>query len=604
MLIFIRVVVFVVWGFGLVSTAGAGIITVAGSGATGFGEGGFSGDGGAATDARLNEPHGIALDGSGNLYISDRFNHRIRKVDASGTITTVAGSGATGSGEGGFSGDGGAATDARLNLPRGIALDGSGNLYIADTKNHRIRKVDASGTITTVAGSDDTGVFGGFSGDGGPATDAQLAFPHGIALDDSGNLYIADTNNLRIRKVDASGVITTVAGNGKSAFSGDGSPATGVSLNFPTAVVADASGNLFIADTGNHRIRKVPALAIELSANPSRITADGTDAATIEARLELQGVLKSDDNQSRVTFSISSGTGSLSDTEVTVTGGIGPTTLTSGSLGTVIVQASTPGAVDATVEVTVIAGVITTVAGSGDPGPFGAFSGDGGQATAARLHNPVDVFADGSGNLYIADRNNNVIRKVDASGIITTVAGADDFGGFSGDGGPATDAELRFPSGVYVDDEGNLYIGDALNNRIRKVDASGVITTVAGNGEEGFSGDGGAATDARLNFPTDLSLDGSGNLFIVDPGNHRVRKVDASGVITTVAGSGGDRGLWRFLRGRWPGNGGEAGQSLRCFCRRVWQSLHRRLGQRSDPEGGPLGYHHHGGGTGGVVSAD
>ena len=273
------------------------ITTVAGTGEIGDGAGGFSGDGGPATAAQLNLPQGVAVDGAGNLYIADARNHRIRKVDASGIITTVAGTGEIGGGAGGFSGDGGPATAAQLNLPQGVAVDGAGNLYIADARNHRIRKVDASGIITTVAGTGEIGGgAGGFSGDGGPATAAQLNFPQDVAVDGAGNLYIADR---LILKVDASGIITTVAaGTGEigdgvavdgdsnvyivdrqanrilkvdstgarstvvvrsfpGGFSGDGGPATAAQLNLPQGVAVDGAGNLYIADTYNHRIRKL-----------------------------------------------------------------------------------------------------------------------------------------------------------------------------------------------------------------------------------------------------------------------------------------------------------------------------------------------------------
>ena len=326
-------------------------------------------------------------------------------------ITTVAGSGT-----GGFSGDNGRAVDARLNNPTGVAVDRSGNLYIAD-QTSRIRKVNVSGTITTFAGG------GSSLGDNGPAVDAQLSYPDDVAVDRSGNLYIADTSNHRIRKVDTSGNITTVAGTGASGWNGDTRTATMSTLKNPSGVAVDRSGNIYIADCGNHRIRKVDS-----------------------------------------------------------------------------------------------SGTITTIAGGGSS------LGDDGPATSARLNCPSGVALDSSGNLYIADQSNNRIRKVDSSGTITTIAGG---GSSLGDDGPAVDAQLNIPYRVALDGSGNIYVADYSNNRIRKVDSSGTITTVVGTGTAGFAGDGGRAAQAQLNFPIGVALDGSGNIYIADSLNHRIRRLDA-----------------------------------------------------------------------------
>jgi len=364
---------------------------------------------------------------------------------AQGTITTVAGNGTYG-----FSGDGGPATNAALRAPYGVAVDTSGNLFIADTRNHRVRKVDASGTITTVAGNG----IRGFSGDGGPATSATLNEASGVAVDTSGNLFIADMSNNRVRKVDASGTITTVAGNGTRGFFGDGGPATSATLYEPSGVAVDTSGNLFIADMWNNRVRKVDAFGL-------------------------------------ITTVAGSGQADIS------TGGVPYPLACPSPLGLLCV-------------------------------PYVAVSllGDGGPAVAARLSAPTSVTIDDAGNLFIADTRHYRIRKVDASGLITTVAG-DGTEGFSGDGGPATSARLSYPYGVAVDTFGNLFIADVGAQRVRKVGASGTITTVAGNGAYGFSGDGGPAANARLSGPHGVALDTSGNLFIADTFNNRVRKVAA-----------------------------------------------------------------------------
>ena len=451
--------------------------------------GGFIGEGVPATSARLNSPSGVAVDASGNLFIADSSNQRVRRVDgATGIITTVAGSGTRS-----FSGDGGPATSASLKRPGAVAVDASGNLFIADSLNNRIRRVDAAtGVITTMAGDGTSG----FSGDGGPATNARLSSPSGVAVDASGNLFIADSNNNRVRRVDAAAaVITTVAGGGTSGFSGDGGPAIGASLSSPSGVAVDPSGNLFIADRNNNRVRRVDAATSVITTAAGGFIGDGGPATSA---------------------SLNSPSGVAADAS-----------------GNLFIADSSNNRVR---RVDGATGIITTVAGDGAR----SFSGDGGPATSASLSSPSGVAVDASGNLFIAEFGNRRVRRVDgATGFITTVAGDGAFG-FSGDGGPATSASLNSPRGVTVDASGNLFIADTFNNRIRRVDAAiGIVTTVAGTGVEGFSGDGGPATSASLNDPFGVAVDASGNLFIADLRNNRIRRVDgATGVITTVAGDG------------------------------------------------------------------
>jgi len=359
-------------GFGngsVVGFAPGTINTVAGNYGLGWG---YTGDGGQATSAQLTFPFGVALDGAGNLYICDQGNQVVREVGTNGVINTVAGNRGDGAG---YSGDLGPATSAQLNYPQGIVLDGAGNLYIADAYNNVIRMVTPGGTITTVAGNHQSGA--GYSGDGGQATSARINNPISIALDGAGNLYIADNYNQVIRKVTPAGFISTVAGNQASGpgYGGDGGQATSAQLNYPDGVAVDSSGNLYIADSTNNVIRKV-----------------------------------------------------------------------------------TPG------------GVISTVAGNQSLG-FG-YSGDGGQATSAQLNHPYDVKLDAAGNLYIVDSYNGVVRKVTPGGIISTVAGL--YGNHStlGDGGPATSAEIFLSEAIAVDATGNLYISDAGDSLVRKVDVS------------------------------------------------------------------------------------------------------------------------------------
>jgi sugar lactone lactonase YvrE len=463
------------------------ITTVAGNGAASF-----SGDGGPATSASLNNPQGVAIDGAGNLFIADFANSRIRKVDhATQVITTVAGNGTAS-----FAGDGGPATSAEVNSPVGVAVDSSGNLFIADTGNFRVRKVDhTSQNISTAAGNG----TGASSGDGGPATSAGTE-AETVAVDSSGNLFIADFGNNRIRKVDTGGTITTFAGNGTNGFTGDGGPATSAELWTPRGITVDSAGNLFIADSNNFRIRKV-----DLSGNISTVAGNGN-------------------------FNFSGDGGPATSA------GMAPTGVAVDSAGNLFsADPAGPGQGENRVRrIDHSTHVITTVAGNGNP----SFLGDGGPATSASLQTPQGVAQDAAGNIFIADSNNSLIRKVDTHGVITTVAGGGTSG--PGDGGPATSAALASPAAVVLDAAGTgvLFIADTQNQRIRKVDLSGTITTVAGNGTNAFSGDGGPATSANLNFPGGVAVDGAGNVFIADTTNNRVRKVDTGGTITTVAGNG------------------------------------------------------------------
>lgn len=354
---------------------------------------------------------------------------------ATGDISTVAG---TGTGGYNIADDSGLATAAQLNNPHGIAVDSVGNLYIAELSSHVIRKITAAtGIISTVAG---TGVLGS-SGDSGLATAAQLNGPTDIAVDSNGNLYVVDSGNNRIRKVTAAtGIITTIAGDGTASHTGDGAPATGATLNNPVSVSLDTAGNIYIAEYAGKTVRKITAAT----------------------------------------------------------------------------------------------GIITTVAGGGSSG-----LGDGGLATAAELTGPDDAVVDAAGNLYISDYDVNRIRKVTATtGIITTIAGTGGYG-FSGDLGLATAAEFQSPGYIALDGDGNVYVADYNNNRIRKITAStGIITTVAGTGARASSGDGAAATAAELKGPWAIEFNTAGDLFIADYDGHSIRKVTGLGAPFTLPPTG------------------------------------------------------------------
>jgi trimeric autotransporter adhesin len=526
-----------------VSTAGI-ISTVAGNGTAGF-----SGDGGPATSATLNGPFGVAVDSQGNIFIGDTSNHRLRKVRTDGIITTVAGNGVVG-----YSGDGTLGTQTSLNRPMGIVFDSAGNLYIGDCTNRRLRKLTPAGIISTVAGNGSTG----FSGDGGLAISASFRNVMDVAIDGAGNLYIADFGNHRIRKVSTSGIVTTVAGNGVAGYSGNGGSATSASLNKPTGVAVDSAGNLYISDSENHQIRKVSSGIINAIAGNGSRNGDGGLAA--RARLDEPYALIEDtvgnlyicDRWQHVVRKVSASTG-----VITTIAGISGTMGFSGDGGpatAAMLAAPWDMAFDASGNLYIVdalnnrirkinsSGIITTVAGNGT-----ILGGDGGPATSAGLFNPYGVAIDPAGQMYIADSLSHCIRKVNTSGIISTIAGTALVSGSTGDGGLAKNAKLRQPYIVRLDSNGNLFVLDSFNSKVRKIDPSGVITRVAGSGKDfvdniGFSGDGGQATSAMLYYPFGLSLDNLGNIFIADTGNNCIRKVNSSGIITRVAGLGPDNG--------------------------------------------------------------
>jgi sugar lactone lactonase YvrE len=561
----------------------------------GTGVAGYSGDSGSATNAQLNGPLGIAVDSSGNLYIADSENNRVRKV-SNGVITTVAGNGMAQ-----HSGDNGPATSAGINAPLSVTLDSSGNLYILETcvgcEGNYIREV-STGMISTIAGACppcttpsvpadavsiaadpsgdlflafpndhrvleisngvETTIAGqggnpGFGGDGGPASSALLHEPMGVAVDSAGNLYIADEGNNRVRVI-SGGIINTVAGSATIGSGGDGGQATNAQLMSPAAVGVGASGTFYIVDSGNQRIREVSAGVISSIVSGTPLPSDGDNIAATTATLALSPSVAVD----------TSGNIYIAET------------------GTHRIRK-------------VSGGTITTVAGNGTQG----YSGDLGVATSAQLNGPLGLTVTASGDLYIADTGNSVVRKV-SNGIITTVAG-NGMQGYSGDNGPATSARLKFPAGVAVDASGNLFIADTGNWAVRKVSA-GTITTylgnvccfglnspaglaldssgnlyvadsanqrivqVAPNGNptiiagvccgRGYNGDNIAAATAELNYPVGVAVDASGNIYIADALNQRVRKV-TSGVITTVAGNGtagdsGDNGSPASAQLTWP----------------------------------------------------
>ncbi len=596
-------------------------------------------DGGPATAAPLRTPIAVAVDAQGNLYIADEDDNRIRKVDPSGIISTYAGTGIPG-----YSGDRGPATNAELNFPTGTALDAKGNMYVADAGNFVVRRIAVDGTINTVAGNG----IPTFAGDNGPATSAQID-PTAVALDSQGNLYIADGFNFRIRKVDTNGIITTIGGNGREGDEGDNGPATNAEIDFVTDLAVDNAGNVYLADYFNYEVRKIDTTGmmtafaggvqsgpIEENAIPATMavmdpdgvafdgsgslyisdanlfnttirrvdlstgliytiagsgvvgfTGDGGEALAAEldepAGLAVSGgvVYFADSANFRVRkianyiITTVAGTGNRDngpatnaflnfpegisingsgDILVADTGnaearefkaggninGVGqlqggaPYGVTVDRAGNFYLTDEEPGFPSQMPHILKVGpdGTTAIIAGNGPDG----FYGDGGPATLAVFDTPRGIAVDAAENIYVADYGNHRVRKIDTTGNINTIAG-NGKAQFSGDNGPATSAGID-PVDLALDSAGDVLVVDQLNNRIRKITPNGTITTVVGTGSAGYAGDGGPATEAMLAIPTGIAVDGSGNMLIADAGNSVVRRVITGGLITTIAGNG------------------------------------------------------------------
>ena len=575
----------------------------------GIGEAGFSGDEGPAVKARLNLPSGVVVDKKGNLYISDRSNDRIRVVDKKGVIRTYAGSGVAG-----FQGDAGPALKAQLDKPFGIALDETKNLYIADRNNNRVRKVSPDGIITTVAG--DGGFF--FMGDNGPAYRASVAAPTGVALDSKGNLYIADRNNNRVRVVDRTGMIRTVvgtgqqdyngdsevaretnlylpfgltvdsndnllvidrshyrirridpksgqvetvAGNGVKLFAGDGGPATGATLSFPHGMSVDKKDNLIFSDKGHFRIRKITPDGIintiggnglrgnvgdnipALEANFYNVTtivqnpkgemfmASPSGFVSLIRRFDSKGIIH--DFIDTATPKYREAISNSKYKGLVQKGAVATITQFSDIVFDPNGNLFTSDRLNHQIRKIDIEGNVSTIAGTGDSDHYG----DNGPALEAAFRDPNALASDSEGNIYIADTANNLIRKIDTNGIVTTFAGNGEHSD-SGDGGPALKASIRSMDDIEFNPAGELHILGTNTHKVRKITKDGKIMTVAGKGYAGFFGDGGLATKAMLQNPAAISFDSKGNMYIADMGNNRIRKVDDQGVITTFAGTG------------------------------------------------------------------
>jgi len=602
----------------------AGVVsTIAGTGARAFG-----GDGGPATQAKLNLPSSVVVDTNGDVITSDQANFRLRMIDGTQTIYTIAGTGTPGS-----AGDGGPATDAQLNGPLGqaaapasrIAIDAHNRIYVADTNNNKIRLINEVGEISTIVG---TGTAG-YSGDGGPATAAELNTPSDVAITPNGTLYIADTYNNVVRVVRPDGTIDTLAGTGDAGFSGDGGPAKQAQLNRPYGVEVGPNGDVYIADTYNQRIRQVSGVSAPPAPTPQpsptpQIVPCTDEVGSICTYVGTGGTGFSGDGQDRrettlywpfdIEFTPSGRRVFLDwnnhkvreilpdETVTTIMGtdfvGDGPLDLsdtTPAGADPLTVNLNHPTDVQEFPNGDLLVMCwhnhkLRVIDKSDDRvhvlvGAGAGFSGDGGPAVKALVNQPPRGVLDPNGNLFFVDQRNQRIRVIynfsqdRGSAIIDTVVGTGTVGFQDGN---ALQAMVNFPtggnpepaSGITVGPDGALYFSDTNNNRIRKVVFSdpgtfknGIVTTIAGTGDKGYAGDGGQAVDAQLSYPEDLELGPDGNIYFADTDNNCVRKIDLNtGIITTVAGTG---------QNGYSGDGGQA----------ISATLNRPFGVAFDPNG-------------------
>lgn len=474
---------------------------------------------GTGTAARFNEPWGLAVDNGGTVVLADASNNSIRKITSAGVVTTFAGGGAPACTDG-------TGTAAKFDEPRGVAIDGSGTIYVSDYDNHVIRKITPAGVVTTLAGSCDQ--EGSADGTG---TAARFRGPHAIAVDAAGTVYVADTGNHNIRKITPAGVVTTL-------------PTTPGAISEPRGIAVDSSGVIYIADYGSHVIKRITTdNFVSVYAGATGLPGT-TDASGSSARFQFPSGV-----------AVSSGTIYIADTEndtiraisssasvTTLAGRAGrsssvdgagsaarfedPFSLAADVNGVVYVADSA----SHTVRKVTSTGDVTTYAGSA-----GIYASTDGTGSGARFYSPFGVAVDTAGNVYVADSYNSTIRKIGLGGVVTTLAGT----AFQRGTTDGTGSAARFdqPFGIAVDANGNVYVSDATMNTIRKITPAGVVTTLAGAAGQAGSTDG-TGTAAKFAVPYGVAVDSAGNVYVADHGNHVVRKITAAGVVTTLAGAG------------------------------------------------------------------